>query len=180
MNCPSCKVRTLLPATIEYDLPGYSCSYCQGYLLDILVYRAWLEKQSSDTKSKRIIPKEIADSKDALLCPKCSKVMIKFRISGQVSNKLDLCSHCGELWFDGGEWALLNQLDLQTKIPNILSEPWQIRARSENIEKAVESKFKALFGKSDYTKIQEFREWMFSHEKWLKILEYINRPKRNH
>ena len=179
MNCPSCKKRSLKPAKLEYGLPGYTCSHCHGFLLDVLTYRSWLESQPKEGEAKKLTPQSVEDTASAILCPKCSKIMTKYRISGEVENKLDLCSSCGELWFDAGEWNLLNQLDLSSKIPQILSEPWQKVIRSDSLEQAIEKKFEAMFGKTDYAKIREFREWMAGHQKCVQLQDYLNRANRS-
>ena len=113
MDCPSCKKRLLKATRIASGLPGYICSSCQGCLIDILAYRMWLEGRPSHKKSQVDLPKCVEDSSKAVMCPKCAKIMMKFNISGDVNNRLDLCSYCGEVWLDGGEWQLLEQLTIR-------------------------------------------------------------------
>lgn len=175
MDCPSCDSKPLKPLKIEEGLPGYACSDCQGILVDILNYRLWTEKRPDDTPPITFNAEQISDSQRSLLCPKCSSIMLKYRISGNVDNRLDLCSNCGELWLDGGEWHLLAQLDLQSKIPQIVSSPWQQSIRREEIKQSIETKFENLFGKEDYLKIKAFKDWMISNDKSDQIRDYLNR-----
>lgn len=179
MQCPSCKKSSLKPAKLEDGLPGYTCSECEGFLIDILSYRQWIESKPEAQQSKKSKIENVEDSRNAILCPKCSKIMTKYRMSGEVANKLDLCNDCGEIWLDGGEWQMLEQLDLASKIPQILSEPWQRSVRKEQLGQPVEKKFEATVGAVDYQKISEFRNWMLSHEKASEILNYLARPGDN-
>jgi Zn-finger nucleic acid-binding protein len=175
MDCPSCKTHPLRPAIIEEGLPGYTCKNCRGVLFDILAYRMWVQKKPDASTSTVIGTEPAADSREAVLCPKCTRIMMKYHISGEVENRLDLCSYCGELWLDSGEWHLLDQLGLLSGIPQILSEPWQKSVRMEQVEQSIENKFENLLGTEDYRKIKAFKEWMVSQENVAHIKDYLNR-----
>lgn len=178
MDCPSCQTSPLMPTKIEEGLPGYTCANCQGILIDILNYRIWTEKRLQQPSTATFTAEQVPDSQHSILCPKCSSIMLKYRISSDTQNRLDLCSNCGELWLDGGEWHLLAQLDLQSKIPQIVSDPWQHSLRRADIEQSVEAKFEKLFGQEDYQKIKAFRDWMESTDKSIHIRDYLSRAKR--
>jgi Zn-finger nucleic acid-binding protein len=176
MDCPSCDKQPLRPAKLDDRLPGYACSQCGGFLLDILTYRSWMESEPAEPGRGDSVPEAdtAGDSKGAILCPKCGRMMSKYRIAGDVENRLDLCNYCGGLWFDGGEWELLKRLDLASKVPQILSQPWQKQVRAQSLRQSVEKRFAALFG-PDYEKIHEFRRWMRKHANAAQIKAYINR-----
>lgn len=176
MNCPLCHTDSLRPAKLEPDLSGYRCCSCKGFLLDLAAYRNWAGRHRQDENPQPIALAPAEDSKGALVCPKCSAIMMKYRISGEVDNRLDLCTACGQLWLDGGEWGLLQRLDLAASIPRLLSDSWQKRIRAEGLERSVEAKFEALFGSADYARIAEFRRWMRAHPQAKRIREYLNRP----
>lgn len=176
MECPLCKTDSLRPAKLQPQLAGYRCGGCGGSSVDVMAYRNWLERRPQDENAQPIALAPAEDSKGALVCPKCSAVMLKYRVSGEVDNRLDLCSSCGQLWLDGGEWSLLQRLELATKIPQILSSSWQKRIHAEGLERLVEAQYEALFGSEDYGKITEFRRWIRSHPQASQIINYLNRP----
>lgn len=175
MYCPSCKKRELKPTKLDVGLPAYGCANCHGVLIDLLAYRVWTESHAPTAQHKTVTPQATEDTKRAFACPKCSKLMTKYRIADEVENKVDLCSYCGEIWLDGGEWELLVDLDLQRSIPQILSEPWQKGIRKRHAAQSVEEKFEALLGAADYEKVNAFRAWMFAHEHAPEIQDFLHR-----
>lgn len=177
MDCPACKKRSLKATRIAHGLPGYTCSSCQGCLIDILSYRMWLEGRPPGNTSQADLPECVEDSSKAVMCPKCAKIMMKFNISGDVNNRLDLCSYCGEVWLDGGEWQLLEQLNLTDKLPQIFSDPWQKQIRKGKIEQGIEQKYESILGQEVYQKVKQFREWLLEQKRSSEILDYLNRPK---
>lgn len=175
MQCPTCHNQTLKPVKLAQGLPGYSCSACKGSLIELLSYRMWIEHKPVHVDSQPHEPEEIHDSQQAILCPKCSTIMSKYRISGDVGNRVDACGHCGEIWLDGGEWELLEQLDLSSKLPQILSMPWQLSIRKAELGDPVEQRFAELLGTDDYSRVKAFREWMQTHSRKADIREYLAR-----
>ncbi len=175
MHCPSCQNSPLQPTKLEYGFPALGCKKCGGYLISILSYRLWADERGIDTTTGDR-PLEVADdTKTALLCPKCERIMPKFRISGKTSNRVDVCLSCAEVWLDEGEWSLLKSLNLQDKLPTILSEPWQKAIYKEMFGGNQESKYEKLFGPEDYKTIRSFREWLTNHPQRAHIQDYINR-----
>ncbi|MFC1750293.1 hypothetical protein ACFL2V_15950 [Pseudomonadota bacterium] len=124
MICPSCKEGTLLPRKIAEGLPALCCNHCNGQLISMLSYRMWVESQAEMPEASADI-EPLSETANALACPKCQKLMSKYRISGHTANKLDSCGSCGELWADDGEWQLLHILGLTDKVSSILTQPWQ-------------------------------------------------------
>lgn len=175
MRCPSCTTQELKPTKLDAGLAGYGCARCRGVLIELLSYRMWAESHAANRRDVRAAAPSAEDSKRAFACPKCSKLMTKYRIADEVANKLDLCTHCGEVWLDGGEWDLLLQLDLAASLPQILSDPWQNAIRKKHVTQSVEQKFQALFGPQDYQKLKEFRDWMLAHENAPDIQDYLHR-----
>lgn len=176
MDCPSCKQVALAPAKLAPGLPCYTCPSCMGSLVDILTYRMWVESNTLSSTEPSLIPTKIDDTKGTTLCPKCSHIMAKYHITADISNKLDLCHYCGSLWLDGGEWILLEQLNLNASIPQILSTPWQQAIREEKIAQSVEQKFEQILGQEDYKKVHQFRSWLNEHLNKRIIVDYLTRP----
>jgi Zn-finger nucleic acid-binding protein len=177
MQCPKCKNSQLKPTKIDQGLSAMGCDRCQGSLLSLLYYRDWAERASSmnDAPSVELLKGfDSEDSSGALACPKCSKLMQKFRISGCSSNRLDLCNSCDEAWIDSGEWELLKALELSKEIPLVFSEQWQRKVREQVSEDERRQRFLKLLGQTDLDKADEFREWIKEHPKRTDIVFYVN------
>src|SRR5262249_40250286 len=130
MKCPHCHTADLLPTMIEESLPAMGCGTCHGALVSLLYYRHWNEQYKESAVETAARPTvETTDTTEAIVCPKCSRVMTKYKISGAVANRVDVCSTCDDAWLDGGEWELLEALHLSHKIPAILTDEWQRRIR---------------------------------------------------
>src|SRR5687767_12077968 len=137
MKCPVCKSAELRPTMIEDLLPSMGCDQCKGTLVALLYYRHWAEhhKPEPEMNAPATLAEEPADTTNALRCPKCERIMTKYRLSGTVANRLDVCSLCDEAWLDEGEWQLLEQLQLSDKLPAVFTETWQRKLRKEGSER---------------------------------------------
>jgi len=172
MNCPSCKEGVLHPTLVTSGLPALCCNQCDGYLVSMLSYRVWIESNPQLPNEPTELT-ELDETSNAIACPKCKKLMTKFRVSGVTENRLDSCGNCGELWIDKGEWELLLLLGVANKVSSILSQPWQSNLKQQEHEKAYEARHEKLLGGSDYSKLKEFRDWANAHKHKLEIKNYI-------
>jgi Zn-finger nucleic acid-binding protein len=91
--------------------------------------------------------------------------MLKFKISGEHQNRVDVCTNCDTAWLDQGEWELLGSLSMQSKLSTILTEPWQRRIREEGISASQQQRFEDILGQHDYKKLMDFKQWIESHPK---------------
>ncbi len=167
------------PTKLEQGFPVLGCDQCNGILVSLLYYRDWAERDlfdsDTDTKAKKAeLDKEsIKDTTSALSCPKCQKIMLKYKISGCTHNRLDLCSTCDEAWLDGGEWELLESLDVQHQMPKVFTEAWQSRLRKEQAEVNRENRLKKVIGDTDTQSVVDFKKWLDSHPKRAEIVFYL-------
>ena len=175
MHCPRCKTVDLRPTMIEEYLPAMACGQCHGSFVSLLYYRHWAEtyKPEMDHSASTVV--EAPDTPSALMCPKCSRVMTKFRVDGSVSNRLDVCGTCDEAWLDGGEWELLEHLQLSHKLPAIFTDTWQRRIRNEKTEETRRSILKTTLGEAAAVKVEAFREWLNAQKSKSAILTYLYR-----
>jgi len=111
-------------------------------------------------------------SSPALVCSKCSHIMTKFSISGETSNKVDVCATCHEAWLDAGEWQLLGTLRLQGKLAEIVSEPWQKAVRAQAVASMRDERMQTLFG-DDLDRLRELRDWLADHPAKEQALRYL-------
>lgn len=176
MKCPRCKSPDLLPTMIEEYLPAMACAECQGSLVSLLYYRHWAETRKPDTATaERSASTPPRDTTGALMCPKCSRVMTKYKLLGSVDNRLDVCATCDEAWLDGGEWELLEQLQLSHKMPAIFTDSWQRRLREEKTEETRSAILKRTIGAGGAAKVEAFRAWLNGEKHKSTILTYLYR-----
>jgi len=174
MNCPSCKHGVLKPTKIVAGLPALSCGSCGGYLLSMLSYRVWVEN-NPQLADMDVEIEALNETSKPIICPKCQKLMTKYRISSETQNKLDSCGNCGELWIDNGEWKLLFSLGVAGKLSSVLSQSWQLEIRNQDNEAAYESRYEQLLGSDEYAKLRQFRGWANKHQHKLEIKNYVAR-----
>jgi Zn-finger nucleic acid-binding protein len=179
MKCPRCKTAALRPTMIEEYLPAMGCGDCRGTLVSLLYYRHWAETQKPVTEesgdSSPGTAVEATDTTTALTCPKCGRIMMKYQVSGGVSNRLDVCGLCDEAWLDGGEWELLEALQLSHRMPTIFTEEWQRRIRHELSEETRRSVLVRRIGEEGAARVEEFRNWLVNNEHRSQIMTYLYR-----
>ncbi|WP_420589322.1 hypothetical protein [Bacterioplanoides sp.] len=180
MQCPKCKTEPLHPAILEQGLPTLSCNQCEGSSVSLLYYRDWAERCGEATEADAVTDVEVAaveatgDSAAALSCPKCSRIMTKYRVSSRHNNRLDLCGHCDEAWLDKGEWQLLKSLNLGDQMPLVFTEQWQRRVRKQASEDLRRQRFVSLVGEEAIQEADKVREWLKDQPQRAQILQYLN------
>ena len=175
MHCPKCKTEYLKPAKLEEGLPVMGCSRCDGSLISLLYYRDWAERVKPESLAELEEKEFVSDSdtKTALCCPKCSRLMTKYVVSGSLDARIDLCGNCDEAWLDGGEWSLLKSLELAKKLPGIFTEQWQRKVRSEKAELNRVERLKKAVGESDTEKAVEVKAWLSGNPNRSTILHFL-------
>jgi Zn-finger nucleic acid-binding protein len=118
---------------------------------------------------------EAADTRTAVLCPKCGRVMMKYKITGRVSNRLDVCRLCDESWLDRGEWELLETLQLSTQMPAIFTEEWQKRIRRQITEEVRRSSLARCIGERAVEQVDKFRDWLSRSKHKPEVMSYLYR-----
>jgi len=178
MKCPKCKGHDLKPTKIEDGLAVLGCDNCKGSLLPLMQYRHWSEEHPVELEQeKKVFQVETDETSEALQCPKCSSLMMKYRISSEAENRVDLCASCYELWLDCGEWKLIKQLEIQGMLPSIFSDFWQNNIKKELSEKAYHARYEEVFGEN-YPKIKDFKDWIDSLDKKQAVVNFLKKPKR--
>lgn len=175
MNCPSCKGLALKPTHLEVDLPAYGCGNCGGAAVSLLDYRHWIENHplEAEIASRDRVEVQPDDTTTVLLCPKCSSLMTKYRISAVSNNRVDLCVSCNEVWLDHGEWELIKFLEVADRLPEVFREGWQRRVVAERARRQREDRFRELFG-PEYDEVERIKAWIDDHPHRLELLAYLN------
>ena len=159
-TCPTCKSKPLVPTLITDGLSARGCRQCSGALVDLVGYRAWADHRGIDAIGvEGDVSTAVEDTKTAVLCPNCTRIMTKFRISSRTRNRIDFCGHCDVAWLDRGEWAQLKELGLRSNLGSIFSEPWQRRVRESESEERSARRLRERFGE-DYERIEAFYTWL--------------------
>ena len=177
MKCPHCADASLYATRLDGGLLGEGCTHCGGALVSLLHYRDWAERSAGAFDDEPVpapAPEPVPDGKGALCCPKCSRLMTKYRIGHGVSNALDLCATCDEAWLDNGEWRLLRALALSHHVPRIFTDAWQHRARQEQMDTARQTRLRAKLGDADAERLDALRDWLKDHPHRREILFALN------
>ncbi len=173
MKCPSCSYSFLKPVKLQASLPARKCTKCRGVLIDLLTYREWAENYTFQKAGNAPNLSEVEDTKNAKVCTKCSKIMLKFRIDGSTSNKVDVCTTCDDAWLDEGEWELLSSLEIQHKLNHVFTDPWQQNIIEGDSQKAHEQRFKEILGVEQYGKLLGVKEWINDHPNKDDLIRFI-------
>ena len=174
MHCPTCRNTPLRPTKLAPGLAAMGCAQCGGALVSLLYYRDWAERHTTEDVQTGEAEAQGEDSHAALNCPKCGRVMTKYRIAGDVGNRLDLCASCDEAWLDGGEWSLLKALELSDRLPGIFTEAWQLRIRREASEEVHRQRYRRLLGEEDFREAERIRQWVTKHRNRRFILDFLS------
>jgi Zn-finger nucleic acid-binding protein len=175
MKCASCGSGELSPATLEPGLPCYSCERCGGSLLSLSPYVDWATRQPPRTPPPAgSFEPHASDSKQALRCPKCLRIMLKYKVTPDHSHGLDYCFGCEEVWLDGGEWGWLKAKGLDTQVTAISTDPWQRRLREEASAKIRDNKLHQALGDSAFAEAERIRRWLREQPQRAEILRYLN------
>lgn len=175
MLCPSCKTTTLAPDILENSAPCDTCPQCSGVLLSLASHTDELviEEATLDAPIERHAS-EIADSKRALCCPQCQRIMVKFKVTADAAHSLDFCFGCAKVWLDSGEWTYLKSLGLHRRIRSITTDSWQRRLREEAGLKLRIENFRLSVGQEAFSVVEEFRLWLSAQPKRDEILLHLS------
>jgi len=149
------------------------CPNCEGAFLSLLYYRDWIENNELSMLAEPAQIAEDTDTKTALSCPKCAKLMTKFSVSGKVDNRIDLCNSCDEAWIDGGEWTLLKSLELAGRLPTVFTEQWQRQVRTEKMASLKLERLKNMVGESDAIKALEIKAWLKDNANKMILIQFL-------
>lgn len=173
MNCTQCKGYSLDPIELEPHLVAAGCDKCGGVLLPLLNYRYWLNAQEKEMSSNFELD-QVEDTQRALICPKCTRLMFKYRIDLDQANRIDVCASCGEVWLDKGEWELLKALGLVDKLPDIATDRWQKNLAQQYRKERQEERYKQILGEPAFYKSADFKMWLDQQENKQDIVNYLN------
>lgn len=175
MRCSSCGKGALRHGKFEEGLPCYLCSACGGGLMSLSPYVDWMIARRKEPAEPTAEPfdEDVADTRRAIACPKCSRIMVKHRVSADSAHGLDYCFSCEEVWLDRGEWAWLKARGLHLHITSVTTEAWQRRLRDQRQQEAYRERFRGILGEEVFAETERIRCWLAAQPRRDDILHYL-------
>ena len=130
-------------AVLNDIIPVKYCPKSEGFWISAKEYKTWLASLPEWYAPEEILPhynqfENFAPSPfdgKAGLCPECGTYLSRTRINIKQPFYVERCMCCEGIWFDnGGEWKILEELGLHTKIHEIFSSKWQAKMRKHQQE----------------------------------------------
>jgi len=144
MDCPKCKTPNLNQVQLPQKLPAHQCENCHGNWLNGDAYKIWQSSQISEVieynkltwidQNKQDFTPSDYDNK-ASFCPECRQYLSRGKVSINPPFYVERCPQCKGIWCDGGEWEMLNQLNLHNQLDNLFSSEWQSLIREKQHHK---------------------------------------------
>ncbi len=175
MKCCKCLTGTLLPTRVDSGPACHLCNNCQGILLSVGPYLDWVKSikgQTTTLPSDGFSP-EPEDTKGAVSCPKCSRIMLRYYASAHRTHGLDYCFHCDEVWLDPGEWQFLVSKGLHTQITTISTDAYQRRLREDAGREAARQRVRAAIGDAAFEEAERFKTWLATQPAKAQILRHL-------
>ena len=138
MHCPKCKA-DLVNGLLSDMLLTKHCRECQGEWISGRNYQTWKAEHAELPQQPNILAQNYhlpyapsaLDAKTAI-CPECRCIMARGKVALKEPFYLEHCLTCGGIWCDRGEWAVLEQLQLDRNIGQIFSGVWQAQVRANH------------------------------------------------
>ena len=176
MKCPVCKEENFETKEIDPNLFGKVCKKCEGKWISSENYDRWLEHLGAtlpELPPSGETDLTIPEFELARLCPKCRRILVKYKVGRGTSFKIDRCGNCAGVWLEADEWKTLKSRNLHDELNKIFTDHWQEEVNREETRKTLEKIYKEKFGEADYGKIKDFKSWVNAHEKSGEIIAYI-------
>ena len=174
MKCCSCHTGTLLPTRFDDGPACYQCNNCNGALLSLSPYLDWVKSaNAAAVQPAASFDMDSVDTKKALSCPKCSRIMLRYNALADKAHGLDYCFHCEEVWLDPGEWLYLKGKGLHTRITSISTDAYQRRLREQASRDAALQRFRASIGDEAFDATETFRTWLAGQPHKAQILRHL-------
>ncbi len=175
MKCPVCKQPSLHLIELADKLPANQCSNCKGIWVSSNQYLAWVRLQERPLP-ERDLDEVIAPQlkTDALkLCPESGHIMKRFKVFPSVDFYLDRCGHCNGIWFDSAEWDVLAAHNMQDKVNQFFTAPWQDKLRENESRANMDKIYKDKLGAEDYKRVQEVRQWLEKNPRRAMLIAFL-------
>ncbi len=174
MKCTACNEGVLTPSFIDSLFRAHTCNHCGGNWILVEDFLAWQENNPEHQFDDELeYEEELSESSKALFCPITGSLMTKFRISSKTSHRIDYSVTTGGIWLDQGEWLLLKQEGIAGSLNRIVTQPWQNKIRAQNTKDNFIHMYESKFGKENYAKVKELKNWLQSHPQKADLRAYL-------
>lgn len=117
----------------------------------------------------------IAEDQQAMLCPSCRRIMLRYRVGHGVAVALDICGGCSGVWFDRNEWLALKARGLHDDLHLVATEAWQAEVHREEARTHLDALYRRRYG-AEYEEILRVRRWLVGHPHRDAILAFLSDP----
>jgi Zn-finger nucleic acid-binding protein len=175
MNCPIDAGQVLEAVTLAEGLPAHRCAVCTGVWLSSNEYLRWVTARPS------LLPETDAgagpvptwDTQTLKLCPECGHYLTRYRVLPNVQFWLDRCGHCNGVWFDKQEWETVTARNLQDKVNQFFTKPYQDKLRQTEAAAQMEKLYQQKFSAADYAQLKAVYAWLRPHPQRAMLLAYL-------
>lgn len=175
MKCPVCKNIILEKTNLMDNLYAFTCENCGGNWMRYEDYWKWYSQNTEEKVKWHEIKNhlDVLDSTNAKICPDCGRILIKYKVDNRLDFYLDQCGGCNGIWFDKNEWENLKLNNLHNQVHHFFTKPWQKKLREEAARDKFEDKYIKKFGRWDYERLKEIREWIYKSSKKSEMLAFL-------
>lgn len=104
-------------------------------------------------------------------CPKCSKLMARYKLADNSDIYIEQCDACGGIWADQDQWKNIRRKNFD--LDNVFVEQKQ-RDLQHKIPYE-DQYFEATFGKSLFQQVSAFKRVIEKHESKLELISYLSK-----
>ena len=176
MKCPVCRNTELELTDIDVGLGAGVCPKCNGKWISFQSYEAWLDfghqiPASSGEEANQV--GTIPEFERARICPRCGRILTKYKIETESWLNIDRCSNCAGAWLDADDWEALKSRNLHFALHKIFTDHWQHEISREETRQTLAEIYSKKFGRENFERIREFKRWIFDQENREEILSYL-------
>jgi len=178
MNCPACRMGTLVSVDLEKGLAASRCKQCGGHWITESAYRSWLEGLPEPLPEKALAAVAPVSGEGTVgkLCPTCRTILRGYPVGKGLEFTLDNCVSCGGVWLDANEWEILAGRNLHDDLNDVFTRAYQIALRREEKHRTREAHYREKFGDDVYAEIKRVRAWIRGHEASDALIGYLTDP----
>lgn len=154
---------------------------CGGAWLNFDDHLAWVNTASAHRSAKpsetpEPVASEAADEGRAKRCPRCGRLLTRYRVSADHEFRLDRCASCAGIWFDAGEWELMKRVTPLARLQHLFNDTSQQRLAAELRRRQHEDRCRLILGEAAFGRVIEFRAWMRTQPHAATILALLDDP----
>jgi Zn-finger nucleic acid-binding protein len=173
MKCSSCKVGDLQASKLEGLFASHTCNHCGGDLILLGDFMQWQKlNPGTDLHSHASIDVVTPETSKAMICPLSGTIMTKYRITADTEHRLDLSPTINAVWLDKGEWDLLKQKGLATKLNNIFTDHWQREVHEDEASEILNDLHVKMFGEH-FDDIKRFKKMLEKMKNSREVIAYL-------